>query len=584
MNIDQPLIDKIITCVKQGQLNVAFKLLGEQFNSTRDAEVWLKLGTLCDSSGMKNESVKCYQHAIQLDPKYAQAFSYLGKAYVELGETQKALEVTHKAVKLNKNDPLNQFYRGYVLHAIDKYGAALEHFLVCLKLSPDNAMVHALAGSCCQSLGNAKKLVYHYEMSLKINPKLVDSMIRLGGYYQSTGDFVRAEDYFNQALLITPDSPAALSIKANFLVKTGNKDEAYAIVRDLIDSRRETPYTLNVYAELCVDYDEVENFIKLSEECLTRKDANNTIKRDLGYALGHIYDRAGEYDMAFEKYNMANELFYGAFDLEALVDYSDKIIDIYNKDFFMHAPKNTETIKKPIFIIGMPRSGTSLTEQVLSQHSRVYGAGELTFIRDIVKHHCMLNNKVHLKAINSFSDTDVKNIARDYIEKIDALSGGAEKVTDKMPSNYLYVGLIAQLFPGAKILHCRRDPRDTCLSIFFQNFSVMQPFSSNLENIANVYMDYDRLMRHWTENLNVQMYEVHYEDLVGDFDRKVGGILSYCELEWEDQCLEFYKSKRNVSTASFNQVNKPIYNKSVARWKNYKKYITEIENILEPVL
>ena len=141
-----------------------------------------------------------------------------------------------------------------------------------------------------------------------------------------------------------------------------------------------------------------------------------------------------------------------------------------------------------------------------------------------------------------------------------------------------------EMFPDAKILHCRRNPLDTCLSIYFQNFGVMQPYSSNLKNIASVYLEYDRLMRHWTDVLNIQVYEVRYEDFVVDFENQARDILKYCELEWQDECLNFYKSKRNVATASFDQVNKPVYTKSLARWKNYEKHLAELEEALKPVL
>lgn len=173
-----------------------------------------------------------------------------------------------------------------------------------------------------------------------------------------------------------------------------------------------------------------------------------------------------------------------------------------------------------------------------------------------------------------------------YMEKVISLSGdGSKYVTDKMPSNYLYVGLIKQLFPNAKIIHCIRDPRDTCLSIYFQNFQNFQPYSADLDSIAHVYLGYHRLMKFWsnlfTEN---DILNINYEDVVGDIESNTRALIEFCGLEWEESCLEFYKSDNTMQTASFDQVNKPIYTKSVERWRNYEQYLKKLNMILEPVL
>ncbi len=579
-------LSKIIALVRQGQLNMAFKLLRKQFKSNKDAEVWVKLASLCGSSGMNNECLNCCQRAIQIDPEYALAYSYLGKVYITTGDAQKALDATRRAIQLKDDDALIQFHCGYVFHMIERFDVALKHFLLSLDLEPDNAMGHAMTGSCYQAIGDTNKLVRHFEISLKLNPALVDSMIRLGSHYQSVGDFVCAEDYFDRALAVIPDSPPLLDKKANFLAVTGSKEKAYAIVRRLIDSHRESSSTLSTYAGLCSKYGSVAECIDLSEKFLRRMGINDSDKRNLGYALGKIYDSTANYDLAMGQYDIANKLFYGKFNIQSHIEYTSKVIDVFSKKFYVNSPRATDGIKKPIFIVGMPRSGTSLTEQILSQHTKVYAGGELPYISDIIMHQSGVDTTEQrdMEFVKNLDEAGISGLAHEYINRINALSNEAERVTDKMPSNYTYLGLISQMFPDAKILHCRRDPRDTCLSIYFQNFGVMQPYSSSLKDIASVYLEYDRLMRHWTNVLNIQVYEVHYEDLVIDLEYRARGILEYCELEWQDGCLNFYESKRKVATASFDQVNKPIYKKSLARWKNYDMYIGDLNKALKPIL
>ena len=579
-------LNKIIALASQGQLHIAFKLFRKQFKSRKNTEIWLELASLCGSSNLKDACVECCERAIKLDPDYALAYALLGKVYAESGDAKKSLGAMRMAVQLDADNALIQFHCGHSFYILERYDVALRHFLLSLDLNSDNALAHSMAGSCYQAIGAANKLVQHFEASLSIDPTLVDSMVRLGSHYQSVGDFSLAEKYFDRGLAVLPDSPLLLEKKANYLAMTGEKDKAYAIVRHLIDTNRISSFTISIYAGLCSEYGSVDECIELSEKHLCRIGLHASDKRNIGYALGKIYDSAGEYDLAMEKYNMANGLFYGKFNVQSHIEYTNKIIEIYSKEFYINSPRNTNDIKKPIFIVGMPRSGTSLLEQMLSQHSKVYAGGELPYINDIVKRLSGNNvsEQINLDFINNINTEVIAELALEYVNRVNFLSNESECVTDKMPTNFNYLGLISKMFPDAKILHCRRDPLDICLSIYFQNFGVMQPYSSNLKDIASVYLEYDRLMRHWTEVLNIQVYEVRYEDFVVDFENQARDILKYCELEWQDECLNFYKSKRNVATASFDQVNKPVYTKSLARWKNYEKHLAELEEALKPVL
>jgi tetratricopeptide (TPR) repeat protein len=580
------LFDKAIALVQQGKHSVAAKMLKKNIINPKVEDGWLLLADACMSACMLKETIQCYESAIEVNSDCAIAYSNLGKLFAHQGNKMKALDFTQKSIEAKYNDALIQFNCAYVLHTLERYDAALKHILISIELEPNNAMAHSIAGSCCQAIGDTKKLIYHFEESLRCDPNFVDSLIRLGSHYQSAGDFGLAEKYFEDALSVMPNSPQVMEKMAGFLTIAGKKKEAYVIIRRLIDTHTESSYTLNLYADLCSEYGNINELIELSENYLKQSRVNNNDKRNIGFALGKVYDRKGDYDLAFEKYTMANKAFYANYNVQSYVDYTQSYIDLYNSNYFSHTSINPNVTEKPIFIIGMPRSGTTLTEQLLSQHTKVFAGGELPYLRDVLKEYSGMHDagNVSLKFLKNINTNIITEMAEEYIHRVNQLSNNSEKVTDKMPSNYFHLGVISQMFPKAKILHCTRDPRDICLSIYFQNFGVMQPYSSNLNNIAHIYLEYERLMRHWTNNLNIDVYEVKYEDLVIDFEEKARGILKYCELEWEDECLEFYNSKRIVATVSSDQVNKPIYNKSVGRWRNYKKYIAEMENILYSAL
>lgn len=580
------ITNKAIALVRQGKLNIAQKLVKKNKKNSTVEESWLTLADICKSGNMLKAYMQCCENSLKVNPGFALAYSCLGFAYAGLQKKQEAMSYSTKALQMEVDNHIIQYNHAYILQKYGEYDKAAQHFVKSLSINENDAVTHSRLANCYQIMGNLYKSEFHYLESLKYDPNNIDSLIGLGFFYQNQGDMTKSLEYFDQALSVEPDSKVALGAKADVLVKLVRKEEAYNIIRKLIDSGNTTSMVIQVYSSVYSEFGDINEAIRLGKSLLLSKNLSVRDKSVLCYSLGLMLDKTKQYDQAFENYALANKINFGGFDVQSYVDYTQRIIDVYNPDFYNACIKNTDTFNKPIFILGMPRSGTSLVEQVLSEHSTVHAGGELPYMGSIIRRlsGSAAVSKIQLESITNFSDTDIVSMASEYKNQIEALSSDAKRITDKLPSNYLYIGLISQLFPNAKIIHTRRDPRDTCLSIFFQDFGPFQPYSDNLSNIAHVYIEYDRLMRHWADILNIQMLDLHYEEFVSDFEQKARGLLRYCDLDWEDSCLEFYKSKRSVATASFNQVNKPIYNQSVARWKHYEKYIAEIEDILEPVL
>jgi hypothetical protein len=252
---------------------------------------------------------------------------------------------------------------------------------------------------------------------------------------------------------------------------------------------------------------------------------------------------------------------------------------VFSPALFVNLPVAKTRGKRPIFIVGMPRSGTSLMEQILAAHRNVYAAGELDTLFNIT-------NKIKQEVgsdeaypfyISKLNQENLDAMAGIYLKQLDDFSTQAECVTDKMPHNFYLVGLIQLLFPEARIIHCERDPVDTCLSIYFQDFSEEHKYAKDLFNIGTHYHQYQRLMNHWRQVLTIPILDVKYEDLVSDIEIVTRRVLKFCDLDWQESCLQFHKVNRTIDTASFDQVRQPLYTKSVQRWKHYEKYLDELK-------
>jgi hypothetical protein len=300
----------------------------------------------------------------------------------------------------------------------------------------------------------------------------------------------------------------------------------------------------------------------------------------LRYALGKYFDDLGEWDEAFASYQAANELtkrYAAPYDRERLAALVDRIMSVCDAAFVRDPPAGACDSERPVFIIGMPRSGTSLTEQILASHPQVFGAGEVRFWDE------------GFGALTSSSGgggtaAALGSLARDYLERVGAQAGSASRVTDKMPANFLYAGLIHAALPRGRIIHMQRHPLDTCLSIYFQNFFNVSPYANDLENIAHYYGQYLRVMAHWRRTLPAGvLLEVPYEALVADPAAWTRRMLEFAGLPWDRRCLDFHDTDRVVITASKWQVRQRITGRSVGRWRNYAEHLAPLRHLEELV-
>jgi hypothetical protein len=301
----------------------------------------------------------------------------------------------------------------------------------------------------------------------------------------------------------------------------------------------------------------------------------------LHYALGKYFDDVRQYDAAFSQYRQANELTkrYGVeYNRAKLTRRIDKIISSFDATFVRACHEGVSASEVPVFIVGMPRSGTSLTEQILASHPAVFGAGEVTFWN---------------AAYNTYRDAELDGkaganllpgMAAAYLDQLALLSDGAPRVVDKMPANFMYAGLIHAAFPRARIIHMRRHPLDTCLSIYFQNFFNIGAYANDLNDLAHYYSEYVRVTHHWQAVLPAAtLLEVPYEALIADQESWTRRILDFAGLPWDPKCLDFHHTDRSVITASRWQVRQKINAASAGRWRNYEKYVSPLQHLIQRI-
>jgi hypothetical protein len=292
-----------------------------------------------------------------------------------------------------------------------------------------------------------------------------------------------------------------------------------------------------------------------------------------GFAIGKALDDAGRFDEAFSAYDRANHMYRDfraaageRFHAEELHRQVDETIDAFTPAFLGSVADWGNPSEVPVFILGMPRSGTSLVEQIAASHSQVFGAGELTDIGYLAAEIESIVGEEQRAAVRSLADT--------HLDRLRVLGGNAKRVTDKLPDNVFMLGVIATLFPAARVIFCRRDPLDICLSCYFQKFRAAQlVYSYDLIDCAKRYLETERLTRHWHRVLPLRMLDVQYEALVGDLDGESRRLISFLGLDWEPACLDFHRTQRTVMTASAWQVRQPLYDRSVRRWRNYQRHL-----------
>ena len=538
-------------------------------------DVWLNQGIQRHQAGDARGAARFYERVLQGVPNHPQALGLLGTARLQQGQVAEAVPVLRQAVALEPGNVETQYHLGMALHLLGDLEGACETLQRSVSINPDFVPAHSHLGEVLLERGYVGNAVTSFKHAVRLQPDNLDVRARLGVALHGHGQMAEAREVLEQILKRDPNHVAAIVGFAALLSVEGDFQAAHALLKPHINAHYENVNLAMVFANLSTRVGEEERAKRWLRDLLKRKDVSSGNRRLMEFRLGDLLDRDKDYDSAFDHYQKGNALDSNRFDPEQHRRWVDDMIQVFSAERIGRLPKSFNANKLPVFIVGMPRSGTSLVEQIIASHPEAAGAGELS---DIINLSFGLKRMLRVERDYPLCVPDLDRRILDeqaerFIKHLREVSKDARRISDKMPHNALHLGLISLLFPGSRVIHCVRDPLDTCLSSYFKCFSGHHAYASNLEHLGGYYREYQRLMAHWREVLRLPMLEVRYEELVQNQEAKSREIIEFLGLEWDDACLRFYETKRTVATASYDQVNKPIYKSSMARWRRYEAHL-----------
>ncbi len=499
----------------------------------------LALGNEYFAQGAYAEAITSYQDLVELYPRHADALNNLGAALCKLGRYQEAEDHFRQAIGKKPDYPEAHSNLGTMLRLQGHFAEAEFSLRRALKLKPNYVDARSNLGLTLALQGRLRDAKAHFEKVLRVAPRHTDALLGMGYVARMEGCFDEAEALFKRVLEVNPKMPGAWAALVGIREMTSS-DGAWLKRAEQIAASGIAPL----------------------EEA------------DVRFAIGKYCDDVGDFEQAFQSYQRANQLMKAIaenYERDARTRFVDDLIHVYTRQTISQVESGASATMKPVFVVGMMRSGTSLAEQIIASHPAATGAGELQFWNDAVREHETAIRQGLL------GEPTRKKLAEAYLRALAGHSVDALRIVDKAPVNSDYLGVIHSVFPNARIIYLRRDPIDTCLSCYFQQFSPAMNFTMDLSDLVHYYREHRRLIEHWRAVLPPgAILDVPYAELVADQQGWTRKILDFVGLEWDERCLDFHKTKRPVVTASYWQVRQKIYNDSVERWRNYEKFISPL--------
>lgn len=562
-----------------GEALVQFQKLAE--SDPADAESCYMVGMLCGRQGRLAEAEAALRKAVGLQPRFAQGHLALAQTLELLGRFTDAEHHYGEAAALRPELAEAHDALGRMCQLRGDPQAAVAHHQQALARQPERPASYLLLARAQHQIGELDAAAANIEQVLRSDPHHPEAWYDLAGVRIGQGRYHDALNCIREARRLRPDYLEAQAVEAYVLEHLQDYDGALACLAPILDRYEACPVIALVYARLCPQTRDWTAAAARLESLAVRADLQDDLRAKVHFYLGELYDRQGEYLKAFPHIATANRLKRMGFDRGAWERHITDLMAIFNRDALARAPRAGNCSQRPIFIVGMPRSGTTLVRQMLGMLPDVEPAGELPDLgRLAIALQAMLENTSPANNITQLSREQCDSLAQPYLDRLNGRFPKALRWIDKMPQNFLHLGLIALLFPMAHVIHCQRDPLDTCLSCYFQEFTGYHPYAYDLADLGFYYRQYHRLMAHWRKALDVALFEIDYEDLVRDPETYGRSLVEFCGLKWDRRCLEFYKSERPVATASLRQVREPIYTASVGRWRHYDAFLQPLKDAL----
>ena len=534
--------------VKQDKSDEADELIKDFFENNEDYGLLYK-GVRHLHASRYRKAEDAFKKVLMEDENNIDALRFMGILAFKSGNHDIAEAVLTKALKLDPTYSLVWANLAQVFSVTGQLDKAKKSFKNILNMDPKNGLIWAEYGTVLTKLANYREGRDAYLKALEFKPDSPRVHLSLGHVYKTMGEI-----------------NASINSYKNTIIQNNLSGEAYWSLANL------------------KTYSFSENEIKDMEETL-KGDMSDIERSQMHFALGKAYEVKKDFDRSFRNYYEGNKVKKG------LIKYSSddtsyntkRILDFFSKENINNLSKSSTNNPDPIFVLGMPRSGSTLVDQIISSHSKVDGTQELP---NIIKIAAELNNdkqNSYPEVLKELDDLKISKLGKDYISETTWARDNAPFFIDKMPNNFIHIGLIKTILPNAKIIDTRRDPMDTCFSCFKQFFARGQLFTYSMEDLGNYYTDYIRAMNHWHKVYGKDIFTVHYDDVINKTEETIRELIDYCNLPFEQECLEFYKSSRPVKTPSAEQVRQPIYKSGLNYWKNYEKHLLPLKKIIDEI-
>jgi tetratricopeptide (TPR) repeat protein len=550
-----------------------------------DSEDYYNRGNALRELGRVDEALVSYNKAVALKPDFAEALSNRGNALKELERPEEALASYDKAIAL-KPDFQDYYNRGIALKELKRLEEALVSYDKAIALKPDFAEAFSNRAMVLKELNRVEEWLASCDRAVALNPDSAEAHHNRGIALKGLGRLEQALLSCEKSVALKPDFADAHNNLGSVLKDLGRLDEAQAALLKAIDIDPKKSSAYFNLADLKKFAPGDPHLIAMEQLAASPGGLAERDRIELDFVLGKAYADLKDQRRSFQHLLSANArkratISYNETTALALFD---AIEATFSRELIAAKSCGGDLSQRPIFILGMPRSGTTLVEQILASHPMVHGAGELKTFDEIVRAIRGPDGATipYPKFVPALDRSEMASIGARYLAAIDARAPNDERVTDKMPSNYYLVGLIHLALPNAKIIHTVRDPVDTCISCFSKLFTEGQSYTYDLGELGRYYKRYERLMAHWRDVLPPgRILDVRYEDVVADLEAQARRIVSHCELPWDDRCLSFHETDRPVRTASATQVRQPIYSSAVGRWRVYEEFLEPLLTALD---
>jgi tetratricopeptide (TPR) repeat protein len=542
-------------------------------------------------AGNLQQAEKICRNILIKKPNNVEALHFLGVIHFQNGQHDLAIEYIKKALRIDPSFADGYSNLGNIFQAKNQLDEAISCYRTALEINPKLGKTYFNLGIALQDKGQLDEAIACYQQAMQLNLNIFGLYYNLGLAFEKLHKLEEALSYYQKTIELNPNFFEAYNNMGNVFVVQGKLNEGISCFKKALQLKPDyTIALLNLVRNQRLNFDDSKELFELTKE-LIKRDMSENDSINVYFAMGKLCDNLNMFKESFEYYRLGNAIKRTQleFNIDSHVDYLSRIRKTFSTDFIEYRKSWGSNTEMPIFIFGMPRSGTTLVEQIIASHPDVYGGGELQFFIQMEQKlpSILKVDELYPECLNFIDDKAAYDMAESYIKEtreIAGLSKDFTRITDKNPFNFHHLGMISLLFPKASFIHCQRHPLDTCISIYFHEFSSGNHFAYDLRELGQYYREYLKLMNHWRNVLPINIFELKYEDMIKQQEEVSRKLVEFCGLEWNSASLDFYKKDRPVFTASNWQVRQPIYTTSCGRWKNYEQFLHPLKEVLADFL